>query len=459
VQVLWALAVAVSGRAALAEPLPIVFEPAANASSTPRFSQEAAMVHDGGGNLFVTWQDLGGRYLLLSRSEDGAASFGPNTLVVPGADFLSFGQIRIASQAPDDVQMLYTSFNLDTGQAEIVYSRSTDAGATFPNVQLLSFVDAYNSYAGDIAVGWGITTAWTNTNLFSGGNYIGFSVSLDDGQTFSPEMKIDHAPGFVSSPAIALGDDGVVYVAWVEDDDPNDNQDLFEIYLTRSIDYGTSFSVPINVAPNDERSWPPRMAVDGRGRIYVLWTEGEFTIGQKLLLAISNDGGDTFGPPRVLAGPVPELFGNIVAVGQDVVWIAWTESNDPGNFDALRSYLTRSTDGGQTFADAFELPGAAAIASIRREEIYVAWGQAPPGQDLADIFVARGEITSCGDANLDGRVSAADALVVLNVSVGAASCTLCRCDVNGSGAVSAADALILLRAAVGQSVPLVCPPC
>jgi hypothetical protein len=66
----------------------------------------------------------------------------------------------------------------------------------------------------------------------------------------------------------------------------------------------------------------------------------------------------------------------------------------------------------------------------------------------------------CGDpAEVKGSVNATDALFMLQVAVGLATCELCICDVDGSGAVTATDALFTLNSAVGQPVLLECPAC
>jgi hypothetical protein len=67
---------------------------------------------------------------------------------------------------------------------------------------------------------------------------------------------------------------------------------------------------------------------------------------------------------------------------------------------------------------------------------------------------------SCGDPTLDDRVTASDALFVLNVAVGLQSCLSCVCDVDASTTLSASDALRLLNFAVGiPNITLNCPPC
>ncbi|MBI5507002.1 MAG: hypothetical protein HY899_19620 [Deltaproteobacteria bacterium] len=47
----------------------------------------------------------------------------------------------------------------------------------------------------------------------------------------------------------------------------------------------------------------------------------------------------------------------------------------------------------------------------------------------------------CGDATGDGRITASDALRVLQAAVGIGTCSEHVCDFNGSGAVTASDAL------------------
>lgn len=71
---------------------------------------------------------------------------------------------------------------------------------------------------------------------------------------------------------------------------------------------------------------------------------------------------------------------------------------------------------------------------------------------------------NCGDANDSGgpeiaHLTAGDALLALQASVGIGACEPCRCDVDASGRLTAGDALAILRKAVGLDVLLVCPPC
>jgi hypothetical protein len=66
-------------------------------------------------------------------------------------------------------------------------------------------------------------------------------------------------------------------------------------------------------------------------------------------------------------------------------------------------------------------------------------------------------ISQCGDVNDDGRVTATDALFVLQSAIGLQQCAVEICDANGDGEVTATDASMVLAAAVGLPVDFVCP--
>jgi len=453
-----ALLVAPFGALAEDSPLPISFSSPVNVSRTPTFSQAPAIVQDADGNVAVAWEEWGGWLLPASHSETQGQTFTPLTLVVPGSMDLSFGQIRMASLGVRDVQMIFTAFNTLTGGAEIVHAASSDAGATFPQAKVISRIDYFNSYAGDVAAGWGVAAAWSDSDLGTQSR-IDFCESDDGGATFSVPKRVDAATGFVSSPSIALHGSGDVYIAWVENVDPFGALEGDEIFFTRSTDRGATFSAPVNLTSNSEKSWPPRMAVDDSGTIYLAWPEGDFNVDMKLLFAVSRDGGASFSAPRILVGPTPSVQGRIAAVGEGVLWLAWDTWELPYDPATYAAYVIRSLDGGETFSQPAELPGLMEISSIARDRVFVAWHETLEGQEWPEVLVSRGDTVVCGDANLDGTITATDGLVILQVGVGAAECVECRCDVNGAGGITATDALIVLRVAVGEGVVLLCPAC
>lgn len=84
-------------------------------------------------------------------------------------------------------------------------------------------------------------------------------------------------------------------------------------------------------------------------------------------------------------------------------------------------------------------------------------GRAGPFVAKIDDIADAGSAVVCGDANGDGQILTADALIALKTAVGNGSCGLAACDFNGDGSVLTSDALLILRVAVGQTVTAKCP--
>jgi hypothetical protein len=74
---------------------------------------------------------------------------------------------------------------------------------------------------------------------------------------------------------------------------------------------------------------------------------------------------------------------------------------------------------------------------------------------VSTASAAQGDV--CGDATGNSHIEAGDALIALQVAVGAKACPLPRCDCDASGAVTASDAMGILQFAVGLDVELSCP--
>jgi hypothetical protein len=95
-------------------------------------------------------------------------------------------------------------------------------------------------------------------------------------------------------------------------------------------------------------------------------------------------------------------------------------------------------------------PGGGAF----RSGVFLAAGACDAGTCRDDDFACK----RCGQPVGQGEAPAAsDALAILRVAVGSATCAACVCDVDASGSVAATDALITLKRAVGQDVSLECP--
>ncbi|MHA2141494.1 MAG: sialidase family protein [Candidatus Thorarchaeota archaeon] len=142
---------------------------------------------------------------------------------------------------------------------------------------------------------------FTETDL----SQITVAISHDYGTSWNP-VQASFGEGFADKETIAVGDDGVVYVAY---DDIADNNST--IRLTRSLDGGGSFEAVSVIAESDPGHVAPYLAVNSANDVYVVWTYIPETFGN-LYLDVSFDRGLTFGE---------EEF-----INQDGDYAAWTTS-------------------------------------------------------------------------------------------------------------------------------------
>ncbi len=141
------------------------------------------------------------------------------------------------------------------------------------------------------------------------------SHSADGGRSFSDPVAVTPQPEAVTAdaenrPKIAVGADGSVHVSWT--------QSLGKpmsayIRYARSTDGGRTFSPPAIL--NDDRQMISHrfdaLAVEGRGRVAVVWLDARSRSGKTvnkspqtdvgLYAAVSEDGGENFGKNRRVA--------------------------------------------------------------------------------------------------------------------------------------------------------------
>ncbi|MGH8723953.1 MAG: sialidase family protein [Burkholderiales bacterium] len=199
---------------------------------------------------------------------------------------------------------------------------------------------------------------------------------------------------YVDDPTVAIDERGAIAVAWVD-------QARKDVFFQRFSADGARAGNPVNVSRSPAVfSWLPRIALDSRGRIFILWQEIIFSGGSHggdILFARSEDGGSTFSKPLNLSNSrAGDGKGRInrdiwhngsldLAVGGDgAVYAAWTEYEG-----AL--WVRRSSDGGKTFSDLLRIndakPARAPSLAVSNGTLYLGW---TVGDDeAADIRVAK----------------------------------------------------------------------
>ncbi len=279
-------------------------------------------------------------------------------------------RVVISDDDPLQVYVLWQEIVFSGGShgGEIFFARSGDGGKSFTRPVNLS-----DSLPGD---GKGRLTQryWDNGSLdlvadARGAIYAAWTEyegtlwlrkSADGGRSFSPPLRInDESSGPARGPALAAGADGLIYLAWAAGEDPN-----ADIHLAVSDDGGRSFGSPRVVHDSEGHSDAPKLRVDGEGIVHLVYAEspaGPFR-RYHIRYARSSDRGKTFESPRDISDPESEVFYsvNFPAIGidgQEHVYVMFELFPEQGQRSRGLG-LTYSSNGGRTFSPPAMVPGS-----------------------------------------------------------------------------------------------------
>jgi hypothetical protein len=282
------------------------FSAPVNLSGTPGHSQEGRVAVDPAGGVHVVWDEgsasggAGGRHLAYKRSLDGGSSFEEKSLA----------NVVMTPCAPG----------------------SAPAACTiYPGIA----IDANN---GRIYVTW--------HDRVGSQPQVRFTRSFDGGNSFAAPVEITHAVIHAHCAAITVGPTGRVLVAYeeVKQLNPHTHNSMY----IQSVDAGASFSAPINFSNTQfwamsDYPWPVEAP---NGTIVVGWEDNGAGGALDALLAVSNDGGASFGPPNDLSNNPEGVSTEVItAFGSDgTLYVVW-EEHFAGDESAPGEVLLRRAPG------------------------------------------------------------------------------------------------------------------
>jgi len=244
-----------------------------NLSNNPGTSHHPAIAISGD-NVYVVWHDEtpGNFDILYTRSTDGGASFVELIKNLSDNPDGSFSPAVAASG--NNVYVVWQDFSL--GNNEILYTRSVDGGSSFPEeIKNLSNNPGSSS---DIAFNPAIAASGNNVYVVwdhntPGNHEILYTRSVDGGSSFPEEIKnLSNNPGASIDPEIAESGDSV-HVVWQDFSPAIITPGKVDIFYTRSLDAGTTFSEEQkNLSDNVGFSDVPAVASIG-DNVYVVWSD------------------------------------------------------------------------------------------------------------------------------------------------------------------------------------------
>lgn len=313
-------------------------------------------------------------FMDLGTLADPSLSFGGgDSPVIACSGFATFYYATVGSTGQGNVCF-------EIGCTEIEISSSTNGGTTWNPAVTASFAtaDIFNFLSPSLAIDPGnpkrMYIAYINHNFASpninpncGDEYLLEIISSSDGGTtwngrnggstsplpnIEPDSSCTTAggqdarhTGILASPSIVVSPTGLVYATYEfvgtagsAPAAPN------EIRLTRSLNFGGSFTVPITISNHAIANAEPQIAVDrsassNRGEIYVTWAGAPSGTYTDVLVSDSLNSGASFSFPRPIS-PTPAVGAGrfqtnpVIAVdfdGQVAVCFYNTPANSPAS--------------------------------------------------------------------------------------------------------------------------------
>jgi hypothetical protein len=263
--------------------------------SKSRMKLEPSIAVGPDGTIFVAWWDNTGLY--IQKSSDGlefsdavevSTGVSGTFKVAPSVIAPLAGTVHVAYSSPDDQE------------GRIFLATSNDGGDTFASVRVDDALGAFRTNP-DLVVGGdgSLHVVWRDER--NGDSDVYHSMSVNGGQTFSPNMRVNDDVGAADQdhPSVAVGAGGNVYAVWR--DWRRGNSDIF---FSKSTDGGSTFGdgivndndVEVDDYPFGAMHDHPSVAVDGAERIFVAWRDTRNGLSdQDIYFTSSEDGGLTFG--------------------------------------------------------------------------------------------------------------------------------------------------------------------
>jgi hypothetical protein len=301
-------------------------------------------------NVYVMWigsaNNVNAGAVLFRASTDNGSTFG-STISLSNNGIASKPEMSLAGNS---VYVVWYNTTLQASgnvvDDEIFFAKSTNGGARFSSpINISNNPNSFSARPQVAASGRNVYVAWFESGPSHSLNIANtyFARSIDAGVTFSTPIKLsNNGPAinyynFTSdTPKIAFSDSSNndnVYVIWtyVSSSTPQNT----DVFFSRSIDAGITFSAPFNITNNPGLSGEASMIVSTNPKnnhadeVNVMWLDdtGGKSRERNVFFSQSTDSGASFGNPINISNTQGSSLLSQMVISGNNLYLTWAEFN------------------------------------------------------------------------------------------------------------------------------------
>jgi len=269
------------------------------------------------GHVSIAWlempPDFNGATIWYAASEDDGQTFKPAQLVAAEPE----GEVAMVQVALDDDGNPFLTW---LNESKLKFARSHDQGLTFSEAISIGDGSCECCQPQLIVHGKNVHIAYRSLEPGNDKGDIRDIVmihSKDGGETFQSVTRVGDAHWYlpacpIAGPSLVARDESF-YLAWMDGRfEPAGTFSRGDVWFATSKDEGKTFSPNIRInADQSMHHTLPSLAIGPGGRLHIAWeAQAQGVGGAFLFYAISDDGGQSFSAPQMIADDTDTTRGN-----------------------------------------------------------------------------------------------------------------------------------------------------
>ena len=294
--------------------------------------------------------------------------------------------------ASDQEGRLHLAYQGPQAGHNIYYRQSSDGGQTWSEESNVSNTPDVSNHPSIAAAGNRVAVAWVEDCQDHSGNDIYLATSADAGKTWGQAMDVSKTPGISHNPAVAVGPNGSIHLAWADTSDSGKTKS--DIFYASSDNGGASWTKHVDVSKTHGVFGPPSIAVGWDGLVHIVWSD--YCSGpNRPDVHVVRGMQDTWSKPMDISHSNELSAHPKLALGANgTTFVTWLE--DCSDHSSNDIYFAQSREGSKYTRphDLSHTPGISSDPSVvadNRGHVTVTWVDTTTNPKAPDIWQAQSQ--------------------------------------------------------------------